>query len=996
MASEPGKGLEAGGLETALAAIRATDRFRSVEGTLIPGPGGATLTIKLDPWQPLRSVTFRGDEPISFRKRLFPELRKGIRPGDFRIQRWKEQAQQKLRDSGYPMATVRIWREDGGSRLVAEVLAGPATVIRGARVEGDLRTYAPEKLLKEAGIKPGKSLWTADLAREAQIRLRRFFVKKDRLQGQAEVQWDEASALLVLKVNPGPVVKLRFEGSWLWSWSWMWKSKKDLVPLAKAGAYDQELLDEGDQRILRYLRDLGYLDATVTHRLEVLGPDKERITYLIEHGAIVRIERLRFEGNNELSEKELLKAAALPKGWLGGSPPATPELITTLEGRIKARYQNAGYSDLTIRRPPLERKGDKATLVFQIREKAQRLIRRLVLDVPEGEEWHPWSLAECLTLLLCDRPVGSQEASLRRYHGDRKLTLDVTAELQETRDPSKPGVRRFTLVPSRPLPFLRNDLALIYSALRQRSAALGASHPISRPVFEDDSEGTTIRFEVQDQARTEMHRLAVQGSDRTEAKAVFRELQLDPGGPLSADRLSKAQSRLGGLGVFQRIEPMGLGESVDESQNRTWDPGDLLLRTAERPPWLITSAFGYDKSQGYHVGLGVQRLNVGGMGRTVDMGIRAGDSTINSETMRKIFPTGAYDRSVDVYNLGYTDPWFAPDWLPDRTRLHAEAAYIDEHQDVYRMKRRRMTGDLNWHTDNHLFFTAGYRFERAEVSKAGTDISEEDLILVSRNPGRSIISAPYFQFVRDTRDSPLDPMEGSFSSARLEIAAQAFGTSNNSGFVKLDLRQQWHIPIGFKAAAGVVTFGMRIGVARPTASSSQDLPLSERFFAGGPNTHRGVEPDTLGPYGSITLRDPNPPYNPLLVYDPLTGNPVIDPKTGQPETRKKDIPLGGQALALINLEYRFPLFGQSVWGELFVDSGQVYQYLQPGKAPDILDQADFPPFRTAFGCGLIFKVGIPIKIEYAADVRRILGQPRTQHDRDTQLKSLLVSAGFQF
>ena len=38
----------------------------------------------------------------------------------------------------------------------------------------------------------------------------------------------------------------------------------------------------------------------------------------------------------------------------------------------------------------------------------------------------------------------------------------------------------------------------------------------------------------------------------------------------------------------------------------------------------------------------------------------------------------------------------------------------------------------------------------------------------------------------------------------------------------------------------------------------------------------------------------------------------------------------GQALAVASLEYRFPLIGDTVWGEIFVDTGQVYSRLQAG------------------------------------------------------------------
>ena len=83
---------------------------------------------------------------------------------------------------------------------------------------------------------------------------------------------------------------------------------------------------------------------------------------------------------------------------------------------------------------------------------------------------------------------------------------------------------------------------------------------------------------------------------------------------------------------------------------------------------------------------------------------------------------------------------------------------------------------------------------------------------------------------------------------------------------------------------------------------------------------------------------------------------------------------------------------QSVWAEVFADAGQVYRSLHP----DPGTPAPFPALRTTLGVGLILKLGFPLKLEYASDWKRILGRPRTQGERDTQLKSLLISTGYQF
>ncbi|MEI6472700.1 MAG: BamA/TamA family outer membrane protein, partial [Holophagaceae bacterium] len=508
----------------------------------------------------------------------------------------------------------------------------------------------------------------------------------------------------------------------------------------------------------------------------------------------------------------------------------------------------------------------------------------------------------------------------------------------------------------------------------QRLSSAGAASPQVKVALEEGDQQPVVRIQVPAQPLDVTRRLVVQGADRTRAEAVLREALVPPGAPLDLIRLDDAQIRLGGLGAFQRVDLLTMKDLPDQDKE-PWERGDLALRLQERSPWVFTESFGYDRTQGYHFGLAAQRLNVGGMGRTLDFGLRAGDQSLNSPALRRAFPTGDVKRSVDSYSLAYTDPWFLPGtlgtWLVPHTQFRAEGAYIEEARAAFLARRRRFTPTLEWKLGPIQTVQLGYRFERVEVA-SNTDsqgvplLSDQDLFLIARTPARSIISAPYLQVAVDRRDRAYDPTSGSFFLGRLELANQVFGTSTNSSFVKLDLRSQWNWPLGFHAEDGVLMANLRLGLARPTADSAKDLPLSERFFGGGSFTVRGVEPDMLG---DIQRTD-------------SLGNKLIQP-----------IPLGGQGLVVVNLEYRFPLFGtQSLWGELFLDSGQVYRSLKAQAGV----QTPFPPLRTTLGLGLILKLGFPLKLEYAADWKRILGRPRTQDERDTQLKSLLISAGFQF
>jgi outer membrane protein assembly factor BamA len=978
-----GDRMTAADFQRALAAVRVTDRFREAAGTLEETAGGVRAQVRLDPWPAVQEREWRGDLPKSMRKGFFAGMHRGSQAGDLRIARWQSEGERRLREAGYPEAKVRISREQGGARLVLQVDIGRPALVRTFELAGEPGPYHPMRLASVAGIQPGRTLWTDAAQREALARLRQRLIKDRRLEGTCAFTWDAATGRLVLQLQPGPLVNLRSEGTWsIW-----WKNIGDLVPLARAGRYDPELLDEGDRRILRYLLDKGYLDARVTHRRELLRGTEEKpeevvVTYNVQPGTQVHLGAVRFERNRDIPEAELKKAASLPSGLLSfGRPLASPANIGTIEDRIKSFYWNQGYPDVALRRPPMERPDGLATLVFQVREGTHQNIDRVVLEMPSDPAWSPMRLSEVLALIFSGKVLDRTPAGAgqRIFQSDRAALGEVTGRLEETPDPGRPGVRIFTFTTSRPIPFVKNDLAAVYTALRQRMAALGVQRPAPRLQLEPGPAGYLIRFAVPDQERVPVDRLVVQGADYTQSRAIFRQTSLEPGMPLDPDLLTRAQGNLGALGAFQRVDLENLGDGG--LPGGPWQEGDLLLKVEERPLWVLNTGFGYDKSHGYHIGLGAQRQNFMGMGRTLDFGIRAGDTTLNNPTLRKWFPTGDFNRSVDSFSVGYTDPWFLPgslvNLLSPRTQYHVEAAYISETQAAFLARRRRILNTFDWKIGDYQTVQLGHRFERTDIKGNLEGIQESELFTMARVPGpTTTISAPFVQISVDRRDHPLDPTRGTYFMGRLELANQLFGTGAKYSFAKLDLRHQWNWPVGEQASRGVLMAAARIGLAHPTAASVKDLPLTERFFGGGPFTVRGVEPDFLGPVGT------------LGVYENQGGTLV---KTGT-----QLIPLGGQGLVVLNLEYRFPLFGSSaLWGEVFADSGQVYAKLNPGPR-QAGDSAPFPPLRTTLGLGLILKLGLPIKFEYAADLKRILGRPRTQQEIDTQLHGILISAGYQY
>jgi outer membrane protein assembly factor BamA len=157
-------------------------------------------------------------------------------------------------------------------------------------------------------------------------------------------------------------------------------------------------------------------------------------------------------------------------------------------------------------------------------------------------------------------------------------------------------------------------------------------------------------------------------------------------------------------------------------------------------------------------------------------------------------------------------------------------------------------------------------------------------------------------WVHDARDNPADATRGSFNSADFGVADTSIGSS--ASFLRFYYQNSTYHPIGKKFSfARSVRVGI-LGPYRDTVSLSfpaqttdvSVIPLPERFFAGGGTSLRGFALNQAGP------------------RDALTGFPV-----------------GGQALLILNQEFRFPMrlpyIGSALGGALFYDGGNVYSRL---------------------------------------------------------------------
>lgn len=369
-----------------------------------------------------------------------------------------------------------------------------------------------------------------------------------------------------------------------------------------------------------------------------------------------------------------------------------------------------------------------------------------------------------------------------------------------------------------------------------------------------------VTIDVETGPRTVADQVIVRGNFKTDGRVIRRALDVEQDQPLSRARLLELQRRLYRLGVFSRVA-VELAPAEPGATRR-----DVVVRVQEGRTRRLSYGLGYDTTDGPRGLLGYTDSNLAG----------------RAYTLRADLRLSARDQR---FRLAFDQPAIGIRRLP----LTYSVFYVRENRDPFVGVRWGGRVGTGWRlTDDWRF---GALFEYRIVEPDDPTNSE-----AARENQRILISslAPNLQW--DTRNDLVNPSRGGSGFYQLEYAFNALGTDEQ--FSKLFVQQTQAVDLG---RPGVLAGSLRLGAIEPRRSEFGDLivppelpnsqvAISERFFAGGPTSHRAFQVDELG-------------INDRTIF---AGRPV-----------------GGNGLLLFNLDYRFPIYG-ALGGTLFFDAGNVW------------------------------------------------------------------------
>ncbi len=415
-----------------------------------------------------------------------------------------------------------------------------------------------------------------------------------------------------------------------------------------------------------------------------------------------------------------------------------------------------------------------------------------------------------------------------------------------------------------------------------------------------------VTYTVDEGPRTRIGRILLRGLTRTAPHVLLRELSLAAGDPFDPDALVEAQRKLAVLGLFESVEVEPLRPSPEPF-------ADVTVTVREGKPWHLAAGPGYSTFEGVRGFVEAGHDNLFGTGRSLSLRLRASER-------------------ADRADLRYREPWLlGTRWVGDANLFYEEREEIG-----YDLERTGLALGIQrelW-PERIAGLRGAIRYEVARVNRFDVDAT---LVEAGVTPGPEVLATITPQLTLDRRDRPLDPRRGSFHLAALEVGGFVLG--GDADFVKTRLETAWFLD---PLPPTVLALSLRLGLAAPFRDTD-DLPIEERFFAGGATTVRGYRERRLGPLDA-------------------KGNP-----------------LGGDALVVLNVEWRFPIW-RWFGGAVFFDTGAV--------TPRVGDLS-VDELRSGVGAGL--RVTTPV-----GPVRLDVGYPLDRVPRQSQTPRVYFTVGYPF
>jgi outer membrane protein insertion porin family len=817
-----------------------TGRYAEVEAdaALLPS-GGVAVEFRTKP------NYFNGAVTVTGLPKIGPNETQVVNTG--RLELGTQFTEAKLKDS--ESRIVRLlhdhgyWRAQVGAKLHRheetqlvdvefEVKAGEAAHVGTLTVKGGDPGLNAEEVEDICKMRSGTRV-RGDLLQRAVVRLRKRYVKQGRLRAQLTV------GVPVFHAESN-TVDYTFEverGPVLdvraEGVSLSRGKLKRYVPVYEENAVDEDLLNEGRRNLRDYLQGQGYFDAMVQVRQdEDTEHDRLHIVYTIHRGARHKLRAIDLKGNKRFDASTLEeRMATRDSDFLQPHGHYSQALLTNDLQAIKNLYLTNGYQSVQVSSEILDDyNGVRGDMKIVVTVDEGALLRVGTLEIRGS---HAVSEDEIRGMINTQAGQPFSEATVA---DDREVVMNYYF--------------------NRGFPSVQLETSAKYE---------GEAHT-----------RMDVVYDIHEGEQEFVNRVLVSGVEHTKPHIVNRAVVIQDSAPLSQEKMLQTQRNFYDLGIFNEVQTAIENPEGDEKQK------DVLFQIKEAKRWTFHYGLGLEFGTGLNTSQGGSPQGETGVSPRLTFDVTRINFRGRDQSL--IFKSH-FGNLQKRASMSFDQPrWFdLPNW-----RLTVTGLY-DNTRDVNTFSSDRLEGSIQLTQRatkaTQLLYRFAYRRVKVDPNSFPSGFSP-DLIPIYAQPVR--VGIPSLTYLRDTRDDPLNSTKGTYNTFDIGVASGYFGSEANFGRLLAQnatyykFRKTW-----------VFARSLRIGVETPYGSLGF-IPLPERYFVGGSNSHRGFAINQAGP------------------RDSFSGSP-----------------LGGDAMIVNNMELRLPptplpLVGDNLSFVIFHDMGNAF------------------------------------------------------------------------
>jgi outer membrane protein assembly complex protein YaeT len=721
--------------------------------------------------------------------------------------------------------------------ILVRVTPGPRARIGAITIQNQTQ-FSNTELRGRVKLKEGAEV-TSDRLNRAADRARKWLAGKNYLGARVTIHrgaYDAHSNRVPLDFTmyAGLEVRVAVEGAKVSA-----GTLRKLIPIYEEGAVDEDLLQEGRRSLRDWFERAGYFDAQVTFTAseapaEESGSTVHRaarvVTYQVNRGDHHRLVYVEFTGNKYFDSNLLRGRLKIQPAAYASPGRYSSELLQDDVASIRTLYNANGFRDSEV----------QSQLADDYKGRHGDLSVKFVIQ--EGQQTRVASLTiEGNQQLSGDELLGVIGSSKGQPYSEFNVSTD------------------------------RDNILATYFDQGFSEAQFSADEEKLPPAGPNASPMVRLTYHITEGRQVRVARVLLSGYEHTRPGVISRQVGIKAGEPLSEGTVVETQRKLYNLGIFSRVSIAPQNPEGDDTEKT------IVVMVDEAKRYTIAYGLGFEAQRlGNSNSPTSQSLNFAPRGtleltkanltgRADSLSFKARASTIQGRAL-----------------LSY----IAPNYFASPNFSLQLSTYYETSRDVQTFDSRRAEASVGLAQKLSSSSSILYRYVYRHVVASNIQIAVEEIPLFSQS---TEVSEFDVNWIRDRRNSASDPSRGDFENVDVSLAMKPIGSSAN--FIRVYMQNSTYSPIGRRL---VFARSTRFGIQTVYGNSvSTDIPLPERFFAGGGTTLRGFALNQAGP------------------RDPFTG-----------------FPIGGQAELIFNQDLRFPmhlpLIGNRLGGAVFYDAGNVF------------------------------------------------------------------------